>query len=66
MANYTFLNITVFGSQENLNMFDLFPPKFKGPNMEISTNGKSIQSLSLKSPTRFYTGSLVKCKIFHY
>lgn len=41
MANCTFLNITAFGTQESLSIFDLFPPKFKGPHMEISSNGKS-------------------------
>ena len=45
MANYTFLNITAFGSQEALLNFDSNPPKLGELKLEINANLNSRQIL---------------------
>lgn len=39
MANYTFLSITAYGIQENINEFDINPPNSNGSKIEIKSDG---------------------------
>jgi hypothetical protein len=41
MANYTFLSITAYGIQENINNFDANSPKPDGPKIEIKSDGNN-------------------------